>query len=44
MVETKDLQGLDHRSVIPYAYGRMRVVLQCAVQALAWLLVALGST
>jgi hypothetical protein len=39
----KDLRGLGHRSVIPYVHKRMRVVLQCVVQALAWLLVALGS-
>jgi hypothetical protein len=42
MVEMKDLHGLGHQSVIPYVDGRMRVVLQCAIQALAWLLIALG--
>jgi hypothetical protein len=31
----KDLRGSGRQSVIPYVYGRMRVVLQCAVQVLA---------
>jgi hypothetical protein len=39
----EDLRGLGRWSVIPYVHGRMGVVLQCDVQALAWLLVALGS-
>jgi hypothetical protein len=42
-VETKDLCGSGYQSVTPYAHRRMRVVLQCVVHALAWLLVALGS-
>jgi hypothetical protein len=33
----RDLRGLDHRSVIPYVHEMMGVVLQCVVQALAWL-------
>jgi hypothetical protein len=43
-METKDLCGSSHQSVIPYVHERMRVVLQYVVQVLAWLLVALGST
>jgi hypothetical protein len=35
--EHKDLCGLDHQSIIPYVHERMRVILQCAVQTLAWL-------
>jgi hypothetical protein len=31
----EDLHGSDCRSVIPYIHRRMRVVLQCVVQALA---------
>jgi hypothetical protein len=31
----EDLRGSSHQSIIPYVHGRMRVVLQCAVQALA---------
>jgi hypothetical protein len=30
-----DLCGLSRQSVISYVHGRMRVVLQCAVQTLA---------
>jgi hypothetical protein len=41
-METKDLHGLSHQSIIPYIYGRIGVVLQYDGQALAWLLVALG--
>jgi hypothetical protein len=32
-----DLRGSGRRSVIPYVHGKMRVVLQCAIQALALL-------
>jgi hypothetical protein len=35
--EHKGLRGSDHRSVIPYVHEKMRDVLQCVVQALAWL-------
>jgi hypothetical protein len=42
-VETKDLRDSGRRSITPYNHGRMGVVLQCVVHALAWLLVALGS-
>jgi hypothetical protein len=42
-VETKNLCDTSRRSVIPYVHERMRVVLQCVVQVLASLLVALGS-
>jgi hypothetical protein len=38
----KDLRGSDYRSVTTYIHGRIGVVLQYTVQALAWLLVALG--
>jgi hypothetical protein len=41
-VEMKDLRGSERRSTTPYVHGRMGVILQCDVQALAWLLVALG--
>jgi hypothetical protein len=33
----EDLRGSGHWSVIPYVHGRMGVVLQCAIQVLAWL-------
>jgi hypothetical protein len=33
----ENLRGSGCWSVIPYVHGRMRVVLQCAVEALAWL-------
>jgi hypothetical protein len=39
----EDLHGLNHRSVIPYIHERMRVILQCVIQALVWLFVALSS-
>jgi hypothetical protein len=42
-VETKYLRGSGRESVTPYIHGRMGVILQCVVQVLAWLLVALGS-
>jgi hypothetical protein len=35
--EHKDVRGLGRQSVIPYIHGRMGVVLQCSVQAFAWL-------
>jgi hypothetical protein len=39
----EDLHGLNYRSVIPYIHERMRVILQCVIQALVWLFVALSS-
>jgi hypothetical protein len=33
----EDFRGSGRRSIIPYVHARMRVVLQCVVQALAWL-------
>jgi hypothetical protein len=41
--EDEDLHDSAHQNVIPYVYERMRFVLQCVVQALAWHLVALDS-
>jgi hypothetical protein len=38
----EDLRDLDRRSVIPYVHGRMGVVLQFAVQVLAWLFQSWG--